>query len=47
MNKSKIIDKVKMIENKIIAHRRFLHKHAESGFSLEKTFSYVFDALSN
>lgn len=33
------------IEKKIIAHHRYLHKNAECGFSLEKTYSYVFNVL--
>ena len=33
------------IEKKIIAHHRYLHKNAECGFLLEKTYNYVFNVL--
>ena len=40
-----IISEAEKIEDKIISHRRALHKYAEVGFSLEKTKQYVFSEL--
>lgn len=40
-----IFENARKIEEKIIAHRRFLHKNAEVGFEVEKTSKYVFETL--
>ena len=41
------LEKANDIQDKIIAHRRWLHSHAEVGFSLYETSKYVFYALKN
>ncbi len=33
------------LKERIVAHRRFLHAHAETGFDLPKTAAYVMDTL--
>lgn len=40
-----IIKKAEELEDKIIAHRRFLHQNAETGFNLEKTVEYINNEL--
>ena len=40
-----ILENARKIEEKIIMHRRFLHKNAEAGFEVEKTSKYVFETL--
>lgn len=40
-----LVKKAKKIENEIVADRRFLHAHAETGFDLPQTLAYVFKTL--
>ena len=35
------LQEAKQYEQEIIAHRRWLHAHAETGFALEQTLEYV------
>ena len=41
-----MVEEARRIEEKMIAHRRFLHENAECGFALEKTYDYVYCELS-
>ena len=45
MLKETILAEAKALENEIVAHRRWLHAHAETGFGLEETLPYVEKAL--
>ncbi len=40
-----ILNEALRVEKKTILYRRWLHENAEVGFSLDKTYSYVFDNL--
>ena len=40
-----ILEKAEELEDKIIAHRRFLHQNAEIGFELINTFEYINNEL--
>ena len=42
---NKILTEAKELEQQIIAHRRWLHTHAETGFNLDATKAYVRSAL--
>lgn len=46
MDMKEIMKYAEEIENEIIAHRRFLHQNAETGFNLSKTVSYVESVLT-
>ncbi len=41
-----MVEEARRIEGEMIAHRRLLHKNAECGFALEKTYDYVFSELT-
>lgn len=41
----RITEKSKEIQQKIISHRRYFHRHAESGFEIPKTEGYILKEL--
>lgn len=41
MNAGKLLEQAKTYQAELTAHRRFLHEHAETGFDLKNTISYV------
>lgn len=43
----RILEEAKKLEPELIAHRRWLHSHAETGFDLENTRDYVRRALED
>lgn len=43
--KDTILEEARALEETLIAHRRWLHRHAETGFALRDTVSYVKNAL--
>ena len=45
MVKNQIMQEAKSIQEEILAHRRWLHAHAETGFDLTETKPYVRNAL--
>lgn len=45
MNKEQILTEAKALGSQILAHRRWLHAHAETGFDLTETKPYVKNAL--
>lgn len=45
MDKTEILAQAKALEETLIAHRRFLHAHPETGFSQEITLPYVKNTL--
>lgn len=45
MMHQKILEESRTLEEQLIGHRRWLHTHAETGFDLENTKSYVKSAL--
>lgn len=45
MMQSNILEKAKSIQEKLVAHRRFLHTHPGVGFDLQETYQYVYDQL--
>lgn len=45
--KNTIWKEAQALQSALVAHRRYLHEHAERGFALEKTLSYVRDRLEN
>ena len=45
MTSNEILEKAKSIQEELVAHRRFLHTHAEVGFQLQDTYHYVYDQL--
>lgn len=42
-----ILEEAKQLHNEIIAHRRWLHSHAETGFNLTETKAYVRKSLED
>ena len=36
-----LFQEAQAMESELIAHRRYLHSHAETGFDLQKTVAYV------
>lgn len=47
MNTKQLLTEAKAMEQEILTHRRWLHCHAETGFSLLQTKPYVKSALEN
>lgn len=45
MTKEQILQEAKALEPELLAHRRFLHTHAETGFELTETKPYVRSVL--
>ena len=45
MTKHTLLDEAKTMQDEIIQHRRWLHAHAETGFSLHETKAYVKNEL--
>ena len=44
---SNILKEAQALEERLIAHRRYLHSHAETGFDLKETCEYVQKTLEN
>lgn len=42
-----ILEEAKLLQGEVTAHRRWLHKHAEVGFRLQETKTYVKNALTD
>ena len=42
-----MIEEIKKLQKEIVKNRRYLHKHAEVGFDLENTVSYVWKCLES
>ena len=45
MTNTALVEESKLLQNEIVSHRRWLHAHAETGFSLTETKAYVKNAL--
>lgn len=45
MTSNEILEKAESLQKNLIAHRRFLHTHAEIGFELQETYHYVYEQL--
>lgn len=45
MTNTAFVEESKLLQNEIVSHRRWLHAHAETGFSLTETKAYVKNAL--
>ena len=45
MEKSQILQEASALQQELLAHRRYLHSHAETGFELNTTLPYVAEEL--
>jgi len=45
MTATNILEKAKQLQEKLVAHRRYLHTHPGVGFDLQETYQYVYDQL--
>ena len=46
MEKQDFFDRAKELQPDLVAQRRFLHEHAETGFDLTKTQVYIISKLT-
>lgn len=45
MTEKEILEKANLLQEELLCHRHFLHRHPETGFDLEQTYAYVHQQL--